>query len=345
MILKQYHISLEWQKFMVERDAFNRSMPTFTQRPNHISFLMTEKEKLQQKKRFDKALEWFISDLKRYVSTETGEWTVKGFIDVYKNIYTISSDTKIVSKILEIHIFPEIIRFAEKFGYKIILAEKQNWYPDLTFVDKSNHDIKIALDLKTTFRRNKKTAGFTLGSHGAYFKERDKDKNIQFPYNQYIGHYCLGIIYSREDFDDDLAETEIFKVEELEADYGHSNDPIGERQVTSIGNLKSITSVIRDFDFFAAEKWKIASDSQGSGNTANIGSITDIEDLKSGKGVFSNLGEEWFDEYWINYGTATMMKDGKPIKISSIWDFLEFKGRNDLESRVVAKGAKRKRKK
>ncbi len=23
------------------------------------------------------------------------------------------------------------------------------------------------------------------------------------------------------------------------------------------------------------------------------------------------LGEEWFDEYWINHGSATMMKDGK----------------------------------
>ena len=34
----------------------------------------------------------------------TGEWTIKGFIDIYKNIYTISSDTKIVSKILEIRI-------------------------------------------------------------------------------------------------------------------------------------------------------------------------------------------------------------------------------------------------
>lgn len=305
---------------------------------------MTKDEVKEHKKKFNKALDWFVADLKKYVSTETGEWTVKGFIDVYKNIYTISSDTKIVSKILEIHIFPEILRFAEKFDYKIILAEKQNWYPDLTFVEKDNHEVKFALDLKTTFRRNNKTAGFTLGSHGAYFKERDKDKNIQFPYNQYSGHYCLGIIYTREDFDDDLAETEIFQVKELEEKYGDGKDPIGERQVTSIENLKSITSVIKDFDFFAAEKWKIASDSQGSGNTANIGSITDINDLKAGNGVFSKLGEEWFDEYWINYGTATMINEGKTIKVSSIWDFLEFKGKTELENKV-GNGAKRKRKK
>ena len=145
---------------------------------------------------FELALNSFVEKLKGYVSTETGDWTIKGFIDVYKNIYTISSDTKIISKILEIHIFPEILRFAESAGYKIILAEHQNWYPDLTFVHKKNYQIKFALDLKTTFRRNNNTAGFTLGSHGSYFKERDKAKNIQFPYNQYTGHYCLGIIYT-----------------------------------------------------------------------------------------------------------------------------------------------------
>jgi len=292
---------------------------------------------------FEVALNEFVDDLKQYVSTETGDWTIKGFIDVYKNIYTISSDTKIVSKILEIHIFPEILRFAEKAGYKIILAEHQNWYPDLTFVHKENDKIKFALDLKTTFRRNKTTAGFTLGSHGGYFKERDKDKNIQFPYNHYLGHYCLGIIYTRADFDSDLAETEIFQVEDLSAQYGELKDPIGERQVTKIDNLKSITSVIKDFDFFAAPKWKIASDSQGSGNTANIGSIKDIEDLKAGNGVFSKLGENWFDEYWMNYGAATMIKDGKTVKISSIWEFLQFKGREDLFESVVAKGAKRRK--
>ena len=74
---------------------------------------------------FEKGLTVFVDELKKYVSTDTGDWTINGFIDIYKNIYTISSDTKIVSKILEIHIFPEILRFAENNGYKIILAEHQ----------------------------------------------------------------------------------------------------------------------------------------------------------------------------------------------------------------------------
>lgn len=109
-------------------------------------------------------------------------------------------------------------------------------------------------------------------------------------------------------------------------------------------NLKSISSVIKDFDFFAAEKWKIASDSQGSGNTANIGSIVDIDDLKNENGIFSKLGEKWFDEYWINYGSATMVKGDKSVKIRKLKDFLEFKGKTNLFNKIVMRKTKRKTK-
>lgn len=300
---------------------------------------MDTERKAIYKQRFEEFLNSIIKDLKECISSENGDWTIKGFIDIYKNIYTISSDTKIISKILEIHIFPEILRYANKFGYKIVLAEKQNWYPDLTFICDDDENIKFALDLKTTFRRKNKISGFTLGSHGSYFQKREGTKNIQFPYNQYSGHYCLGIIYSQNDNKDDLCDTEIFKTNELQDKYD-KNDPIKERQITEVSNLKSITSVIKDFDFFVAEKWKIACDSQGSGNTANIGSITDIENLKAGNGVFSKLGEEWFDDYWINYGQLKIVKNEKVKSITNIWDFLRYKGREDLFP-YVGGGAKK----
>ena len=95
---------------------------------------MTSKEKY--KLAFKKELIKFTEKLEKYVSTEDADWSVKGFIDVYKNIYTISSDTKIVSKILEIHIFPQILQFSEEIGYKVLLTEHQNYYPDLTFIKK-----------------------------------------------------------------------------------------------------------------------------------------------------------------------------------------------------------------
>jgi hypothetical protein len=297
-------------------------------------------EKHKYKADFKKELKKFTEGLKEYVSTGTGEWTVKGFI----NIYTISSDTKIVSKILEIHIFPQLLQFADKIGYSIVLAEKQNWYPDLSFVKKQNQNIKFAVDLKTTYRDPDFPGhinGFTLGSHGTYFKDRTSNKNIQFPYSKYLGHFCLGIIYSRTHFDE-ISETEIIQVQDIQEKYGDEKPKIGERQVTTLPHLKSITSVIGNFDFFVAEKWEIASDHQGSANTANIGSITNIEDLKMGNGIFANLGEEWFDEYWINHGSASMLKDGKTKKITKLKDFLDFKGKHDLLEKIIARQTKKK---
>ncbi len=45
---------------------------------------MNDKQKSTNE--FETKLNAFASDLEKYISTETGEWTVKGFIDVYKNI-------------------------------------------------------------------------------------------------------------------------------------------------------------------------------------------------------------------------------------------------------------------
>lgn len=90
--------------------------------------------------------------------------------------------------------------------------------------------------------------------------------------------------------------------------------------------MQSISSVVRNFQFFVTEKWKIASDKGGSGNTANIGSINNIADIIAGRGMFSNLGENWFDEYWMNYQKITI-QDGKggTRKITTLREFVEYK--------------------
>jgi len=238
------------------------------------------------KREFFDNLQTFIQSLKEYVSTEDGEWTIKGFIDIYRNVYTISSDTKIVSKILEIHLFPKLMEFARQNGYIVVPAEHQNYYPDISFVNAKDNRIKFAIDFKTTYRLPDYPDfcnGFTLGSHGEYFVNRNSTKNVQFPYKDYLAHFCLGIIYTRTD-DRDIGETSVY----------------------GLSGLRSIASVIRDFEFFVAEKWRIASDKSGSGNTANIGSITRIEDILQGHGMFSRLGEAWFDDYWMNYLTKDM---------------------------------------
>lgn len=94
----------------------------------------------------------------------------------------------------------------------------------------------------------------------------------------------------------------------------------------NIDELHSIASVVKNFQFFVAEKWQIASDKGGSGNTVNIGSINKIADIISAQGLFSKLGEHWFDEYWMNYRKITI-RDGKggTKKISTLRDFVEYK--------------------
>ena len=256
-----------------------------------------------KKDSFKKAFAALCKQLQYQIVDASDKWTIKGFIDVNQNIYTISQDTKILSKILEIHIFPEIVKFAEKNHFDAILADHQNYYPDLTFVNKADNSIKYAVDIKTTFRRGK-TAGLTLGSHGAYFVNRSSKKNIQFPYQEYKAHFVLGIIYDR-------------------------NEKAYEREVFAFSDLDKINSVIKNLQVFFAEKWRIASDKHGSGNTANIGSITNISDLVKEEGIFTRYedGEKLFDDYWMNYNKISITdKTGAVKKIRRLKDFLDYRG-------------------
>ena len=259
-----------------------------------------------EKAAFAKELKVFAATLAERITSD-GEWTIRGFIDIFRNVYTISTDTKVVSKILELHLFPHFLAFAESIHYRMETATCQNWYPDLTFVSEKDPGVKSAVDLKTTYRDEEHPGfcnGFTLGSHGEYFVDRKSGKNIQYPYGEYSGHFCLGIIYTRAAVER-LAETRVYRVDEIE----------------------DIPAVIKNFLFFAEEKWRIASDKGGSGNTANIGSIHYIEDILSGNGVFAKAGEELFDDYWANYGKIELLDpSGKRKKLSSFAEYLRYRG-------------------
>jgi hypothetical protein len=224
-----------------------------------------------------------FDEFHKTLATNAGDWVVKGFIDVYKNIYTISIDTKVISKIIELMLFPVISRFATEHGYKMVLSEYQNHYPDISFIapDKT----KIALDLKSTYTLDAKTVnGFTLGAFTGYFRDRQSNKNITFPYEQYSAHFVLGIIY------------------------GRTESAIDERKIYRLEDLKNIISVVKNFQFLFHEKWRIASDQPGSGNTKNIGSVAKIDDLIKGNGSFAKYGVKVFDDYWMNYLTHDMAR-------------------------------------
>ncbi|MEW5718839.1 MAG: type II restriction endonuclease [Chloroflexota bacterium] len=253
---------------------------------------------------FLKALQSEVAMFNSAVATDQGDWIIKGFIDIARNIYTISVDTKVISKIMELLLFPELARFAEKHNLKMVLAEQQNFYPDISFVDTRNN--RFALDLKSTYRIDTdRVNGMTLGAFTGYFRDRNSTKNIAFPYKSYAGHFVLGVIYSKTD------------------------GTIDERRKYALAELESITSVIRDFRFFAQEKYRIALDRPGSGNTKNIGSVIEIERLINGAGPFAALGESVFDDYWMYYLTEDMARAAELRKrpYTNLKSYLKYKGR------------------
>lgn len=255
---------------------------------------------------FRRALLARFEQLESALATDSGDWVVKGFIDVYRNLYTISIDTKVISKIIELILFPIISQFADEKEYRVVLSEHQNHYPDINLI--APDGTRIALDLKSTYRINpQRVNGFTLGTFTGYFRQRDSSKNITFPYSQYAAHYVLGVVCSRTDAN------------------------IDERRVFTLDELHDITSVVRDFTFLLQEKWRIAGDRPGSGNTRNIGSITSLPALVAGQGPFAKEGRMVFDDYWMNYLTEDMARaidSYVPYRnIREYWQWRERAGR------------------
>lgn len=238
------------------------------------------------------------------VATNEGEWIVKGFIDVYRRIYTISVDTKIISKVLELLLFPMFVEFAKTHGLQIELCPQQNFYPDLTFTHEKTRR-KFAVDIKSTYRTSQtEVNGMTLGAFTGYFRKRDSNKNTLYPYNQYAGHLVLGVIYSK------------------------CNEVADERKQFTLEDLPKIPSVVKDFRFFAQPKYRIASSRPGSGNTKNIGSVVKTEQLVNGTGPFASLGEEVYDDYWMFYLTRDMAQAlslARPY--SNLKNYFEYKNR------------------
>ena len=198
-------------------------------------------------------------------------------------------------------LFPIFLEYADRYGYELHLAEHQNYYPDITFIGRNGQ--MVAFDLKSTYRISaSRVSGFTLGAFTGYFRKRDSTKNISFPYREYSHHFVLGIIYSR------------------------SNSPIDERRVFKLDQLKNIQSVAHDFEFLLHEKWRIAADRPGSGNTKNIGSVNNIANLVSGKGIFASLGQNTFDYYWMNYLAPDMAREiDSDVPYRNLDEFLKWR--------------------
>ena len=205
-------------------------------------------------------------------------YSLCGVVDRRARVYPLGSDTKVISTLFEIVARQAVVAYAESAGLQVIEPTKQNHYPDFTLMRNEEDREKIALDVKTTYRKKGQLRfGYTLGSYTSYIRPETEGKNIVFPYSQYGQHWIIGFVYKRAQ---------------------EKRDTSG--RIYSFNTLEQIPVPFSDVEVFIQEKWRIAGDKAGSGNTTNIGSIRGgITDFIAGNGVFNSEAE--FLKYWRGY--------------------------------------------
>lgn len=234
----------------------------------------------------EKYTDKIITTINKHLPTDEKDWILLGFVNQEKNIYTFGNDSKIIGRLFEVLVADVLKTVAIELKYTLGESEKQTVYPDFYFTRPDGK--KIAIDVKTTYRKNKTAKyRFTGGSFTSFM--RNGTKNIHGNYSDYIAHYILGIVYTRE-----------------------------ERPTTgsvNIDKLNTIKPAYKDVEFFVQEKFRICGESKGSGNTDNIGTISSnkLEPFIYGAGPFSYLGKDVFHDYWTHY---PKYKDSDEIKKS-----------------------------
>ena len=219
-----------------------------------------------------------------------------GILDSSDKIHTLGTDSKIIGRIFEMITQPILEEIAAENQYILKTPESQTVYPDFLLMKSEESTEKIAIDIKTTYvDRDGSAIKFTLGSFCSYM--RNNTKNIEYKYTDYIKHYVIGFIYKR-------------------------NGEAQESCVYDYNNRSEIIFPYYDVKYFIQEKYKIAGDKKGSGNTGNIGSFStkNFLDLKEGIGPFSTLGQDIFDIYWKYYPKYRAIKQ----EYTSLDEFLKW---------------------
>ncbi|HEY2956447.1 MAG TPA: type II restriction endonuclease [Candidatus Eisenbacteria bacterium] len=218
------------------------------------------------------------------------DFMVRGMLSADDRVFPLGTDTKVLSTVFELFTRPLMEEIAHTHGYHVEEA-KQTIYPDFTLLRDAADRAKIAVDVKTTYRRP--DIVFTLGSYTSFL--RNNTKNILYPYDQYGSHWIIGFVYGRTR----EAPTDIY--------------PLNERA--------QIVAPYEELTWFVQEKYKIAGESPGSGNTANIGSVRTrrIEDFHEGRGPFARHGEAVFRDYWANYGRTPATRPYRSVAEYLAW--------------------------
>lgn len=216
------------------------------------------------------------------VSQRKITWEVIGFYAPNGAVHPFGTDTKVISTVFEALAAPIIYSIAEAHDYKVE-SSLQTVYPDFTLNPANGQPPRIALDIKTTYR--KFTAGgklqpfrYTLGSYTSFLRSPGAAKNIAHPYTEYGDHWTLGFLYTR-------------------------TPGVTAKIHSGVGVKETLACPYQNVEYFIQEKHKIVGLTPASGNTANIGSFptNNIGELRAGRGPFAKLGKEMCDEYWRTY--------------------------------------------
>lgn len=225
----------------------------------------------------------------RYKSHLNNDFEVIGMVTRSPDgdrIFPLPHDAALISKWFELVTAPIIYQIGRKMGRRVFENKRQNKYPDFTLINDADPFDKIAIDVKSSYRRFLRDgiswyAEFTLGSATKFRNPQVKSSSAHFPMAHYREHWVIGYIYSRRT--------------DLPGGDFHLTFPIEDRE--------KVECPIADVRVFCQEMYRIAGEMPGSRNTANIGSIrgTSVEEFDAGQGPFATRGFEYFQSYWSDF--------------------------------------------
>lgn len=216
-----------------------------------------------------KSYNTYLVELKKDYENEFKDfkWDIKGILGEDGYIYPIPKIPQVISGLFEMKGLVGVRKVVdEKYKCDYIEGGSRE-YPDVVLTEGLFGKNKIAIDIKTARRQTEtRCSRMSLGSCAGYFLYPDEKRaGCMIPYGHFAGHLVIGFIYDWRPDDE---------------------------------NMKIVSNI----EVVIQPKWKIASRSTATGDTAAIGAITDIRNLKNGQGDFGS--ETAFETYWRSKGRS-----------------------------------------
>lgn len=217
---------------------------------------------------------------KAYLGGAEALFNIRGFIRDDGLVHPLDTDSKVLATLFEVVVKAKLQQLADDHGFVLECPSEQNYYPDFTLSrTRADGSIeRLAVDVKTTYMNSSRDAvKFTLGSYTGCIHPDRETKNILYPYSTYAEHWVVGFVYQRAQ----SARNALYSAAELD----------------------QVPLPFSSVNLFIQEKWRIAGDKPGSGNTNNIGSLEGpLHLFESGRALFSSDAE--FLAYWRNFNPS-----------------------------------------